>query len=143
MPKCSCAGNSCSCAVQVGDGLTITGTGNAGAPFTISLTQTIVTIAQSGAGALDLSAVKTGSIVLVNLSASVTSVVLPSVAGSRIDVVFKQVTASNTVAWGTVVKWPGGTAPVVSTTINYMDWFVLRSLSTTEWIGAIEGQAIR
>jgi hypothetical protein len=143
MPKCSCAGSSCSCQVQVGDGLTLTGTGNAAAPYVISLTQTVVSITQSATGTVDLSAVKSGSLVVIALSAPVTGLTLPTVPGTRIDLVFTQVTAGNTVTWGTAIKWPGGVAPVVSATINYSDWFALRALTSTAWVGAIEGQAIR
>jgi hypothetical protein len=143
MPKCSCAGNSCSCQIQVGDGLLLTGTGNAGAPYVLSLAQAVTTLAQSAAGAVDLSAVKSGTLVLLNLSAAVTGFTLPSTPGTRIDLVITQVTAGNTVTWGTAIKWPGGAAPTVSATINYADWFALRALTATAWIGAIEGQAIR
>lgn len=143
MPKCSCAGSSCSCAIQVGDGLNLQGTGNAGSPFVISLASSLVTVNQTATGPLDLSQVKAGSAVLVNLSASVTSLILPSSVGARIDLIFTQVTAPNPITWGSAIKWPGGTLPVLSTTINYTDWFAIRAISATTWIGSTLGLAIR
>ena len=143
MPKCTCAGNSCSCAIQVGDGLSISGTGNSGSPFIISLTQQYIPIDQTVAGTMDLSTAQSGSVVVLNLSAAVTGFIMPNLPGGRFDLVIKQVTASNAVTWGSVIKWPGGTSPTVSTTINYMDWFVLRNVGGTTWIGATEGLAIR
>lgn len=143
MPRCTCAGSSCSCIVQVGDGLTISGSGNASAPFTISLTQSLIAINQTVAGTVDLSTVQSGSVVFLSLSAAATGFTFPTTPGIRFDLVIKQITASNAVTWGSTIKWPGGTNPTVSATINYTDWFVLRNLGGSTWIGAIEGQAIR
>jgi len=143
MPRCSCAGNSCSCAIQVGPGLTLTGTGNSSAPYTVSLASQYLSIPVPSVGALDLSSVPAGAIVEVLLSASANSVILPVLTpGSRIDLFVKQVVAGRTITWPSAVKWPGGTAPVLSSTINYGDWLAIRLLQT-DWIGATEGLAIR
>lgn len=141
MPRCSCAGNSCSCTIQAGTGLTLTGTGNDSAPFVVSLAANYLLLTQATNGPIDLSAVASGVIVELNLSANVTGITLPTAPGTKIEIAAKQVVASRTITWPTI-KWVGGAAPVLSTTINYIDWIVIRRLGT-DWIGAVEGAAIR
>lgn len=141
MPRCSCAGNSCSCIIQAGSGLVISGTGNNSAPYTVSLAPNYLLITQAVAGTIDLTDVPSGAIVELNLSANVTGVTLPTTPGLKIEIAAKQVIASRTIVWPTI-KWVGGVVPTLSTTINYIDWIVLRRLGT-DWIGAVEGAAIR
>jgi hypothetical protein len=143
MPRCSCAGNACSCAIQATDGLSISGTGSASNPFVITLNNQYIQVAHTVAGALDLSGMPSGAMVEVLLSANVTSVVLPTGDGYRLDLALKQAVASRTITWPGNIEWPGGTAPVLSTTINYWDWFFIRKLSGTTWLGTTHGAAIR
>jgi hypothetical protein len=143
MPRCSCAGNSCSCLIQVGDGLVLTGTGNNSAPYTLSLASPYVPIAHGTSGGLDLSAATSGSLIHVTLSANVTGVTLSTIDGQWFDLFLQQGTAGNTIVWPADIRWAGGTDPVLSTTVGWGDWFRLRRLTGTSWIGSIEGVAVR
>ena len=134
MPKCQCAGNACNCNLVAGDGLTIQGTGNASAPFTISLSSPLITVDVTAPGPIDASAATSGAVVVLNLSANVTSLTLPTTPGTRIDVIIVHTLANTTVTWPTI-KWPGGTPPVQSTTAGRVDWISLR-LYGPAWIGA-------
>lgn len=144
MPRCSCAGNSCSCLIQVGDGLVLTGTGNNSAPYTISLASPYVPVAHGTEGGLDISNASSGALIHVTLTANITGITLPTIDGAQIDLFFEQGTAGNTIVWPAAVRWPGGTDPVLSTTAGWGDWFRLRKIAGAgAWIGAIEGAAIR
>lgn len=144
MPRCSCAGNSCSCSVQVGDGLAISGTGSQSNPFIISLASQYIAISHTVAGALDLSSVPSGAVVDLTLSANATSLILPNVPGHNMDLIVRQGAASRTITWPAEVEFPGGVAgPTLSTTLNYRDWITLRQLTSTIWVGALIGAAIR
>lgn len=143
MPRCSCAGNSCSCLIQVGDGLTLTGTGNNAAPYTISLASQYVQIAHTSAGGLDLTDANSGTLIHVSLSGNVTGITLPTTEGMTLDLFFQQVTPSNTIVWPTGVRWAGGTDPTMTATATYGDWYHLRKINGADWIATIHGQAIR
>jgi hypothetical protein len=142
MPRCSCAGNSCSCTIQTGPGLQLTGTGNTSAPFTISLATQFVSLPHPANGTLTLANAAPGSITEILLSGNVTSLVLPVSPGARLDLVLRQTVAGRTVAWPSSIKWAGGAPPVLSTTAGWADWIAIRQLAT-DWIGVVEGAGIR
>lgn len=143
MPRCSCAGNSCSCLIQVGDGLILTGTGNNSAPYTLSLASPYVPVAHTAAGGLDVSAASSGSLIHVTLTANITGMTLPTTDGSWIDLFLQQGTAGNTVVWPAGVMWAGGADPVLTTTVDWGDWYRIRKIAGNVWLGAIVGVAVR
>jgi hypothetical protein len=49
-------------------------------------------------------------------------------------------TGSRTVTWPASVKWPGGTAPTLTTTANKTDVFSFVCVDGTNWIGTTRGQ---
>jgi len=123
--RCSCAGSSCSCQITAGNGMSVTGTGNASAPYIISLSPTQNDVNHGTEGVLDLSGVGGYSAVLINLAANATSVNLPA-GGSRLDLLIVQAGGgSKTIAWPAIVKFPGGTDPVLSTADGATDWVTL------------------
>lgn len=136
--RCSCAGSSCSCQIVAGNGVVVTGTGNASAPYQISIAPQQNQIDHLTDGALDLSSVSGYGSVLVNLAADATSVALPT-GGSRLDLLLLQGgTGSNLVTWPSVIKWPGGTDPTLSTAAGDLDWITLIQASGT-WAGVVTG----
>ena len=136
MPKCQCAGNACNCQIVAGDGVVINGTGNASAPYSISVASQYIPVNVPANGPVDVSTAFTGAVIDLSLSANVTALTLPSVAGTRIDVVIRHVVAGTTVTWPTGILWPGGAAPAQATAANRTDWFTLRR-GATNWIGGI------
>jgi hypothetical protein len=141
MPRCSCAGNSCSCAIQSGTGITITGTGSATAPFVVSTSTRAGIVGLSADGVLDLSDVDSDSLIEVLLHEDVNSVVLPADSTARISLALRQGAIPNTVVWPANVRWAGGVAPTLSTTAGDLDWLAFRQLGDI-WLGAVEGAAI-
>jgi hypothetical protein len=123
--RCSCAGSSCSCQITAGNGLSVTGTGNASSPYVVSLAPAQTDINHGTAGVLDLSQVGGYSSVLVTLAANATSVTLPP-GGSHLDLLVVQAAGgSKTITWPAIVKFPGGTDPVLSTADGATDWITL------------------
>jgi hypothetical protein len=48
------------------------------------------------------------------------------------------------VTWpATIVKWPGGTAPVLSTGINKIDYLTFTCTDGTNWAGFVSGKDVR
>jgi hypothetical protein len=138
MPRCSC-GNGSTPNISGKSNIAISGTGTDVDPIVVDFNpdQSAITIAT--AGALDLSGVDDISATLVVLNANATSVLLPTMA-SRLELVFQQGAASRTVAWSGV-KWPGGTAPTLSTTVGALDWITLIQINGT-WYGVKTGAAL-
>lgn len=105
MPRCSCAGNSCSCLISQGPGIQVGGTGNASSPYVISLSSDQDPVDFSSDGILDLSQTSMVGAVLISLNADATSVILPA-AGGRVDLLLRQGGAgTNTVAWPAEIIW--------------------------------------
>jgi hypothetical protein len=136
MPKCQCAGNACNCQIVAGDGVVISGTGNASAPYSISVSSQYIPVNVPANGPVDVSTAFTGAVIDLSLSANVTALTLPAVAGARIDVVIRHVVAGTTVTWPAGILWPGGAAPAQATGANRVDWFALRR-GSTNWIGSL------
>lgn len=141
MPKCSCAGNSCSCSVVQGAGINVVGTGSAGSPFVVSLAPTPSDFVLAAPGALDLSGVGASAVARVLLQANATSVQLPT-NGVRLDLLVTQdAVGGRTIAWPAAVIWPGGTDPVLTATANAADWISLIQAAGV-WAGVKIGSAM-
>jgi hypothetical protein len=136
MPKCSCAGSACNCNITVGDGLVVSGTGNANSPFTISLASQNIPIAQGAAGPVDVSGAQSGSVIYISASANITDLILPTVVGSRLDVIVRHVVANTTVTFPSAIIWAGGGDPTQTATAGRTDWYALRYVGDF-WIGAM------
>jgi hypothetical protein len=143
MARCSCAGASCSCTMQAGPGLTVLGTGNTADPYVLGLASPFRNVPVVEEGVLNLSDLNRGEgLVHVPLSGSVTGLELPDVPdGGRFDLVIEQVTGGNTITWPASVKWPGGTAPTLSTGVGEMDWLTFRQIGPI-WVGTVVAQGI-
>jgi hypothetical protein len=85
------------------------------------LTQTQPTATTAAATTtIDLS---TGNIFQINLAASITTLTLNNATPGKYYFQFTQdATGSRTVAWPASFKWPGGTAPTLTTTANKTDY---------------------
>ena len=143
MPRCSCAGNSCGCLIQGGDGVSISGTGNNSAPYTISLTTQYQQINHAVAGPLDLTPIRSGTLLEVALGANVTDIQFAGGLGTSYEVLFRQnVSGGATVAWPSIIEWPGGADPVLSTTLYWAELISFRKLAGS-WLGVVLGAAIR
>jgi hypothetical protein len=136
--RCSCAGSSCSCQIVPGNGITVDGTGNASAPYQISIAPQQNSITLASAGPLDLSNVNGYGSVLILLQANATSITLPT-GGARLDLLIQQdATGSRSVTWPAVIKFPGGTDPVITSTANAISWVTLIQAAGT-WAGVVTG----
>jgi hypothetical protein len=125
MPKCSCAGNSCSCLVQAGSGVVVTGQGTSAAPYEISIAPSPGTVDFTSPGTLDLATLGVSAVVRITLSANASGITLPT-NGSRLDLIFVQdATGGRTVTFPAAVAWPGGTDPVITATPLAADWITL------------------
>jgi len=138
MPGCNCPGQSCGCALQAGSGLKVSGTGSASSPFIVELDSSASSVDQASAGGLDLSAYVGNSIVTVDLRQSVTSITLPTSPGARLELVLLQSVGGRTVAWPSEIRWAGGVAPAVTTTVGKATWVVLRQAADF-WVGFTYG----
>jgi hypothetical protein len=112
----------------------MTGTGSADLPFTLSLATPQTDLVQSEDGSLNLGQIEYGEVVDVTLDADATDVVLPFEGGDRFDLFVKQGATPKTITWPAVVKWPGGVAPVLTTTPDHGDLISVRRHGSI-WIG--------
>lgn len=133
MPGCNCAGSACGCQIQPGLGVNVTGTGTASNPFVISAAINVATIEQNASGPLDLSTYVGDMSVTVNLSANVTSMILPNAPGTRLDLFFVTVVTGVSVVWPTAIRW-AGTATTPSATVGEAAWATLRQTADF-WAG--------
>lgn len=97
----------------------------------------------SGAVTLSLVSPDTGGVQqLLTLSGNITALTLPQpTPGRRLELMLRQdATGGRTVAWPASVKWPAGTAPVLTATANRLDWIELRAIDNSQWLGRVSGQ---
>lgn len=98
-----------------------TATANTGATYTIDLTN--------------------GSLQVLTLTASCTYTFPTPVAGKSFMLVQKQNgTGGWSVTWPASVKWPGGTAPTITSTASKTDKFVFTAIDGSSWLGSVAGQ---
>jgi len=78
----------------------------------------------------------------ITLTQSITTLTLtsPSVGQQFTLVVIQGGSGSYTVAWFSTIKWPGGTAPTLTTTVGKADVFSFKCVSSGQYYGFIVGQ---
>jgi hypothetical protein len=80
-----------------------------------------------------------GTVQIITLGGSVTITMPTAVSGKSFIMFLKQdATGSRTVTWSTV-KWPGGTAPTITSTASRQDIYSFFS-DGTNWYGVTVGQ---
>jgi hypothetical protein len=96
------------------------------------------------AGALTLNC-SSGNVFAVSLNANITSITFSNVPTTgtayALTLSFTADGTARTVTWGASVKWPGGTAPTLTSTSGKVDTFVLTTWDGgTTWYGFVAGQ---
>ena len=115
---------------------TLSGSTLEAATFTNGYTEEVATANTSSAYTIDLA---NGSFQILTLTANATITMPTAVAGRSFVLLLKQDgTGNRTVTWSTV-RWPGGTAPTITTTASRQDIFSFFS-DGTNWYGATAGQ---
>lgn len=99
-------------------------------------------VISSGILTLDCAA---GTVFAVALTASISSLIMANVPASGVGysllLAFTADGTARTVTWPASVRWPGGTAPTLTSTSGKVDLFVLTTLDGgATWFGAIGGQ---
>ena len=105
--------------------------------FTNGYTEEVVTANTGTAYTIDLN---NGSLQILTLTGNCTFT-FPSVSnGKSFTLILKQDgTGSRTVTWPSTVKWPGGTAPTITSTASKLDKYIFTS-DGTNWYGSNAGQ---
>jgi hypothetical protein len=81
-----------------------------------------------------------GSVQYLTLTGNCTYTFPTPVAGKSFTLIQKQDgTGSRTVTWPAAVKWPGGTAPTITSTASKADKFIFTA-DGTNWLGSNAGQ---
>lgn len=102
-----------------------------------------VNVVASSGSALTLAAPTASTINYVTLTANCTITMPTASAGLSFTVVFLQDgTGSRTVTWPAGVKWPGGTAPTLTTTAGAIDCITFLCPNTA-WHGFLAGNDIK
>ena len=105
--------------------------------FTNGYTEEVATANTSTAYTIDLA---NGSVQILTLTGNCTFTFPTATAGRSFIMILKQDgTGSRTVTWPAAVKWPGGTAPTITSTASKLDKFVFTS-DGTNWYGSNGGQ---
>jgi len=107
------------------------------ATFTNGYTEEVATDNTSTAYTIDL---VNGTVQILTLTGNCTYTFPTATAGKSFILIQKQDgTGSRTVTWPAVVKWPGGTAPTLTSTASKADKFVFTA-DGTNWLGSNAGQ---
>lgn len=106
--------------------------------------QEIKTAPTISAGTLTLNCA-TGNVFAVALNANITTLSFTNVPASGnaygLTLAFTADGTARTITWGGAVKWPGGTAPTLTSTNGKVDVFVLTTWDGgTTWYGFTAGQ---
>lgn len=105
--------------------------------FTNGYTEETVTANTSTAYTIDLA---NGSVQILTLTGNCTFTFPTATAGRSFIMILKQDgTGSRTVTWPAAVKWPGGTAPTITSTASRSDKYIFTA-DGTNWIGSNAGQ---
>lgn len=105
-------------------------------PTVTNYVETSYSANSSTAITLDLT---NGTIQIITLTGNATITMPTATAGKSFLILLKQdATGSRTVTWSTV-KWPGGTAPTITSTASRMDIYSFVA-DGTNWYGATGGQ---
>ena len=85
-------------------------------------------------------ALANGTVQILTLTGSCTFTFPTATAGQSFILLLKQDgTGSRTVTWPAAVKWPGGTAPTITSTASKLDKYIFTS-DGTNWYGSNAGQ---
>jgi hypothetical protein len=108
------------------------------------VTDVVSTVAASGA-AQTIPAPTVAGIVDITLTASCTFTFPTAVAGQSFTLVLRQGgSGSYTITWPvTIVKWSGGVAPTLTTTVGAVDVIGFTCVDGTNWLGFISGQDMK
>jgi hypothetical protein len=105
--------------------------------FTNGYTEETATANTSTAYTISLA---NGSLQILTLTGSCTFTFPTAAAGKSFTLLLKQDgTGGRTVTWPATVKWPGGTAPTITSTASKLDKFIFTS-DGTNWYGSNGGQ---
>ncbi len=106
--------------------------------FTDGYTEEVGTANTSTAYTISLS---NGSIQYLTLTGNCTYTFPTPVAGQSFTLIQKQDgTGGRTVTWPASVKWPGGTAPTLTSTASKADKFIFTAIDGSSWLGSNGGQ---
>jgi hypothetical protein len=82
-----------------------------------------------------------GSVQYLTLTGNCTYTFPTPVAGKSFILIQKQDgTGGRTVTWPASVKWPGGTAPTLTSTASKADKFIFTAVDGSSWLGSNGGQ---
>ena len=82
-----------------------------------------------------------GSVQYLTLTGNCTYTFPTPVAGKSFTLIQKQDgTGGRTVTWPASVKWPGGTAPTLTSTASKADKFIFTAVDGSSWLGSNGGQ---
>lgn len=105
--------------------------------FTNGYTEEVATANTSTAYTIDLA---NGSVQILTLTGNCTFTFPTATAGKSFIMLLKQDgTGSRTVTWNGTVKWPGGTAPTITSTASKLDKYIFTS-DGTNWYGSDAGK---
>ena len=105
--------------------------------FTNGYTEEVATANTSTAYTIDLA---NGTVQILTLTGNCTYTFPAATAGKSFILIQKQDgTGSRTVTWPASVKWPGGTAPTITSTASKADKFIFTA-DGTNWVASVGGQ---
>jgi len=106
--------------------------------FTNGYTEEVATANTGTAYTIDLAG---GSVQILTLTGNCTFTFPTATAGQSFILLLKQDgTGGRTVTWPASVKWPGGTAPTITSTASKMDKLVFTA-ADSNWYGSVAGQS--
>lgn len=105
--------------------------------FTNGYTEEVVTANTSTAYTIDLA---NGSVQILTLTGNCTFTFPTATAGKSFTLLLRQDgTGGRTVTWPAAVKWPGGTAPTITSTASRQDKYIFTA-DGSSWFGSNAGQ---
>ena len=109
-----------------------------------SLLQEGVNVVGTSGAAQTIPDITVATMNLITLTANCT-LTFPTIgAGKSFMLVLKQdATGSRTVTWPGTVRWPGGTAPTLTTTANAVDYLSFVCVDGATWASFIAGKDVR
>ena len=129
---------------ETGTGLSVFATSPALTTPTITGLNETKTAPAISAGVLALNCAS-GNVFHVSLNAAITSITFSNIPASNtaygLTLAFTADGTSRSVTWPAAVKWSGGTAPTLTSTLNKVDIFVLTTWDGgTTWYAMVGGQ---
>lgn len=107
---------------------------------TAEVVESVNTVATGGA-TQTIPDVTSATISYITLTANLTLTFPTAAVGKSFTIAVKQDSVARTITWPGTVKWPGGTAPTLTTTSAKIDMFTFVCVDGTNWLGATAGQA--